>query len=70
MDATHEAAGFSGRALGDSFCAWEPVVSLLASAFYLAAMVQVLRRRRSATGLFFAGLVLSVGLWVQALAQR
>jgi hypothetical protein len=31
--------------------AWEPVVSLLASAFYLAAMVQVLRRRRSATGL-------------------
>jgi hypothetical protein len=48
--------------------AWEPVVSLLASAFYLAAMVQVLRRRRSATGLIFAGLVLSVGLWVQTLA--
>jgi hypothetical protein len=47
---------------------WGSVVSLLASAFYLAALVQVLRRRRSATGLFFAGLVLSVGLWVKTLA--
>ena len=47
---------------------WGPVVSLLASAFYLAALVQVLRRRRSATGLFFAGLVLSAGLWVETLA--
>jgi hypothetical protein len=47
---------------------WEPAVSLLASVFYLAAMVQVLRRHRSATGLFFAGLVLSVVLWVHTLA--
>ena len=47
---------------------WEPAVSFLASAFYLAAMVQVLKRHRSATGLFSAGLVLSVVLWVQTLA--
>ncbi|HUX73015.1 MAG TPA: hypothetical protein VMV25_03875 [Steroidobacteraceae bacterium] len=47
---------------------WGSIASLLASALYLAALVQVLRRRRSATGLFFAGLVLSVGLWVKTLA--
>jgi hypothetical protein len=51
--------------LMNEMAVWKPVGSLLASALYLAAMVQVLRRRRSATGLFFAGLGLSVGLWVQ-----
>jgi hypothetical protein len=47
---------------------WKPVGSLLASLSYFAALIQVLRRRRSATGLFFAGLALSVGLWVDTLA--
>lgn len=55
-------------ALMDETSIWEPAVSLSASMLYLAAMVQLLRRRRSAAGLFTAGLVLHTAQWIHGLA--
>ena len=53
--------------LMDGTSTWEAALPLLVSALYLAAIVQVFRRRRSAAGLLIAGLVLSAGPWIHGL---
>lgn len=48
---------------------WEPLVALLASALYLAAITQVLRRKAHAFSFFLGALALSIGPWLYSLSK-